>query len=191
MKQSERIQYCKKYGKNCYSNPLWKEYKKEKKDIYKKLQPLWVRWPRIMVIGYLFLFIVSWVSVMALPEGIENVALVTFWASLILGVINLVVFFFGLGYVPEDDFADELEKLCEKYAKKGFFEEDELFLHECCEYDICQDSFVCCVTKQPLSSQDYYFCSRPGNCKQCRTFVSAYLGADAVEWWGESHEYKR
>ncbi|MGN1420216.1 MAG: hypothetical protein ACI4XC_01725 [Eubacterium sp.] len=188
MKQSDRIQYCKKYGKNCYINPLRKEYKKKKKEICKKSRPLWVKVPRIMIAGYLILFIISWLSIMILPAEIGGIA---FWVSLILGVINLVVCFLGLGYVPEGDLAVELEKLCEEYAEKGFFEEQELYLHECCEYDSFQESFVCCVTKQPLSSQEHNFCSQPGNCKQCRTFVSAYLGTDAIEWWGESHEYKR
>lgn len=206
MKQSDRIRHCKEY----YKHPLKKEYETKRNRICKN-KPLSVYLINFSYLFFLGMFVFyGWLFFSS--EG--NALMIDFyyWAfgyepffgdmfiEIALGIGNIVVGFFY--FIRSMDWKEELVKdhnkkalkiLEKEYREKGLYEvqEQELYEHECCEYDDYKESFVCCVTKQPLSNRDVSFCSRPGNCKQCRTFVSGYLGADAVEWWGESHEYKR
>ena len=78
-----------------------------------------------------------------------------------------------------------LKKLDNEYYKKGLF---PCFEHSCCEYDDEYEMNVCSVTKRMISYSDYNYCSRPGNCRHCKTFMTAYLGAN---YDGEfDHEFK-
>ncbi|MGN0531235.1 MAG: hypothetical protein ACI4IN_00315 [Eubacterium sp.] len=206
MKQSERIQYCKEYNKH----PLKKEYD-AKRDLICKNKPISVY---LINLGYLFFvfmfFFCGWLFFSKSGNALTRELWFAFFSSspffgdmlfvLALGIGNIVIGFLYIIYSMKwkEDLIKEhnkskLDILKKEYRKKGLYEvqERELYEHECCEYDDYKEAIVCCVTKQPLSSQEYNFCHQPGNCKQCRTFVSAYFGPDAVEWWGKSHEYKK
>lgn len=186
MKQSRRIELCKQYHKHRLKN----EYERKKSTICKKSMPTIIKFFRYMIVGYLILFIGSIAFGLILEHNAFFIILT--YVIPVLGIINLVVVCFTFNY--EKGMSNkEIENLKQEYEEKGLIEmpESELWKHECCEYDDYREITVCCVTKQPLSYKDYSFCKTPGNCKYCRTFVSGYLGSDAVEWWGKSHEYKR
>lgn len=196
MKQSRRIELCKQFEKH----PLKREYERKKSKICKRkpfsyyLLIVSLIIPVIMFFVYGYLFCSddgSYEHIWGLDPG---------FCIVLFGILNIVfeLYLFGKSVDWFDTLVysynkEELKKLENEYEKKGLIEmpESELWKHECCEYDDYREMTVCCVTKQPLSYKDYSFCKTPGNCKYCRTFVSGYLGSDAVEWWGKSHEYKR
>lgn len=204
MKQSRRIELCKQYEKH----PLKYEYGMKKNTIISKNSPKFLyifKLPFILIIVYLILAIIGFTfSYIDVPSFIVDLGSDNYWLmflhSIGLGILNLIwcPISMCISELIEDWCgkkinSKELEKLKMEYQEKGLIEmpESELWKHECCEYDDYREITVCCVTKQPLSYKDYSFCKTPGNCKYCRTFVSGYLGSDAVEWWGKSHEYKR
>lgn len=100
---------------------------------------------------------------------------------IVLGIINIFVGF-GLIVFGSDerkkivvDYNKKaLKALEDEYKQKGLVEMDiqELYKHECCEYDY-DNNPICCVTKRMLSYKEYCFCKTPGNCRNCEAFKSA------------------
>lgn len=207
MKQSDRLRYVKEYR----SNPLRKEYERKRNMICSN-KPITVH---LINLGYLFffamLFFYGWIffSDNAVARLISNsvdnfvgkvLGGLSFLGTLIIIVFGIVNIFLGLVYLSysfewkkkltEKHNSEKLEKLDKEYREKGlypFFESD-LFEHSCCEYDDKYEMNVCSITKRMISYSDYNYCSRPGNCRHCKTFMTAYLGED---YNGEfDHEFK-
>lgn len=192
MNQSDRIKYCKEY----YNHPLRKEYecKKEKiiKNYLKKHKPLYIVFFRGMIFVWLILFAGS---VLLSGMNINSMFVICSYiscASLVLGLVNLVLAIYtSTAYNPDLEKIEPLNTLKTEYAQKGLYEmtEYQLYMNECCDYDDVNEIFVCSATKQPLSYDEIKFCQRPGNCRYCRAFVTAYLGPEGPDYW--SYQFKR
>lgn len=188
MKQSDRIRYCREY----HNHPQKAEYDMKEKQILSKGGMSFFGFLCVMILVYGAIFLIGVILGLC---GIGNAfVIIVTWASVGLGIINIIAIFICILYDCTDFHKsnyDELDELNKEYLKKGLIvvKEQDLYKHECCEYDDWNECFVCCVTKKRLSHQDYIFCREPGNCKYCRTFVRAYLGPDGDEYW--RHEFKR
>lgn len=177
MKQSDRIRYCREYQEH----PLKKEYETKKAKLKKKPLPFSTVFPLVMVVIYLIAFI-----------GCVCLDSEAGFIIAGIGIINLFIALRALSKIdPRSRETENHIKLRKEYEEKGLFEitEQELFEHECCEYDDYREIYICCATKQPLSYRDVVFCKQPGNCRYCRAFVTAYLGPDGPKYW--SYEFKR
>ncbi len=194
MKQSDRLRYVKEYR----SNPLRKEYERKRNMICKK-KPFAAH---LINLGYLVLLAIfifyCWIffydsdtsyEMFKIVEGfIDTVFL--FWIGLLLVISVGIINKFWKKKLSKKQNSELLKKLDNEYYKKGLFPcfEYELFEHSCCEYDDEYEMNVCSVTKRMISYSDYNYCSRPGNCRHCKTFMTAYLGAN---YDGEfDHEFK-
>lgn len=195
MKQSDRIRYCKEY----HNHPLRKEYEMKKAQISTKMPLIYyiLKIPKFFIIIYLIMAILTFYF--SYNGNMQDISWTLFWGTIVAGIINLVVlcplsFFWSDSC--EEKWArkrnkEDFIKLEKEYAQKGLYEmtEQQLYEHECCEYDDYREMYVCCATKQPLSYKDVNFCEQPGNCKYCRAFVTAYLGPDGPEYW--LYEFER
>lgn len=188
MKQSDRIRNCIEY----HNHPLRKEYELKKSKLKKKPLPFYMVFPWVMVVIYLLAFIGC---VILNDESDSDIFVIIGFIIIGIGIVNLFIAFHtfmdAMELSSRDRETDALKKLRKEYEAKGLYEmtEQQLFKHECCEYDDYRELYVCCATKQPLSYRDVAFCERPGNCKYCRAFVTAYLGPDGPKYW--SYEFKR
>lgn len=196
MNQSDRIRYIKEFN----NHPLKKEYLKEKAKVtgefylVNQLEDVFV----VLKYIYGFLFVLLFILYLFLTNDYTRTILHIMLIISILGIINLVLPLLllifvdiPLNFIKKKIHKGDLEKLKSEYMEKGLIEIDssELYKHECCERD---ENFgiVCCITKKPISLKEYnYFCSIPGKCKHCRTFVEGYLGKDTVNYW--NHEFER
>lgn len=194
MKQSRRIELCKQY----HQHPLRKEYERKKSQICNRkpfsyyLLILILILPVIMFFVYGYLFCASDGSYKHIWGLDPDFCIVIFGIlNILFGVYLFVKSFDWLESSVYSHNKVELQNLENEYEKKGLIEisESELWKHECCEYDDYRETTVCCITKQPLSYNDYLFCKTPVNCKHCRTFVSGYLGSDGLKYW--SYELKK
>lgn len=198
MKQSDRLRYVKEYQ----SNPLRREYERNKDLVIKK--PFVVRLINLGNVFFVFMFFyygwIFFVNDSAAYVAFEKFAESTFGFTLLpllaLGIGNI---FLGLVYFVYSDQwkkniiemhnSDAIEKLNKEYRKKGLYpiDESELFKYSCCDYDDVYETLVCPVTKGRINNSDYNYCDTPGNCRKCKTFMKAYMGDD---WNGEyNHEY--
>lgn len=193
MKQSERIQCVKNY----YKHPLRKQYEEEKKHITEK--PFYYHLYNLFVVVTV---VISAVLFFYYGYVFNNDAWGTGWGQffgvIILGLINIICGFLWIilsidlrAKILDNYNFKTYKKLKEKYKEKGLIvmEEEELYEHECCEYDDWKETYVCSATKQPLSYRDLNFCKQAGNCRYCRLFVTAYLGPDGPKYW--SYEFKK
>lgn len=190
MKQSERIRLCKEYQ----NHPLKDEYEAKKSKIKKKPFSYYIVILSALIPIILFFYYFYVFSTDAWGTGWGN-----FFAVIILGIANiilgglwiLVAIFSICDKIVAVHNKTAFKKLEDEYKEQGLIpiDEQELFEHECCEYDDWKETYVCSATKQPLSYKEMTFCEQPGNCKHCKAFVTAYLGADMLKYWSE--EFKR
>lgn len=183
MNQSDRLRYVKEYQ----SNPLRKEYERNKDSVIKK--PFLVH---LINLGNVFFF------VMVIVYGRMFIS-ADLLDSILIIVFGLANIFLGLAYyvystqwkknIIEKHNSLAIEKLNKEYRKRGLYpiDESELFKYSCCDYDDVYETLVCPITKGRINNSDYNYCDTPGMCEKCKTFMKAYKGDD---WNGEyNHEY--
>jgi len=202
MKQSDRIQYIKEYN----NHPLKGEYERKRSSVLSN-KPFSVY---LINLGYLFflgMFILyGWMffsdskilsDILKSTIGYEG-----FFGDLLLllalGIGNIIL---GLIYMVNSAAWKKehieiynkkaLDALNSEYSKKRLYHmtEEELYKHECCEYDDWNECWVCSATKEHLPYSEIEWCSRAGNCRYCKRFVQSYLGNSAVEYW--YYEFKK
>lgn len=189
MTQSDRIRLYNQY----YANPLREEYEKEVEKIRKHKPPVYILLCAFWVVPLILFFVYGFIF--ATHENLD-VQFVIF----ILGVLNVVGGLFYTSYLfwnLSEKYTDQynkaaLRELKDKYREKGLvvITEADLYNAPCCERDYL-DRTVCCVTKEPLQNNAYFFCSDPGKCKDCKTFISALYGADVAEDMEKNgHQFK-
>lgn len=176
MKQSERI---KLYTDYC-RHPLREEYEDKKKRILSGVLPgRFYSGAAVFCIVMLLIYLA--VVIIALFAQSSQYIVIF---SAVLGVITLIMLSAAAAILnfyrkKPGGRNEKLNKLKSEYTAKGLheFPENELFKHECCEYDDCQKAYVCCVTKETLNFEKEKFCKKPGNCRGCETFRAALHGA--------------
>lgn len=185
MTQSDRIRLCKEY----YANPLHREYEEKVKKVKKNKPPVYIFLCALWAVPIILFFVYGFIF--ATHENLD-----VQFGIFILGVLNVAAaFFYGLIFSELTEKytnrynKDALRELKNEYKEKGLvvMTESDLFDSVCCERDNHERN-VCCVTKEPIQS---YFCSTPGKCRDCKTFITAYLGADVAERMEkEGHQFK-
>ena len=203
MTQSERLRRVKEY----HNSPYKEDYEREFNALCRK-KPFSCY---LVNLGYLFFFaaFVFWGWVMftdnshvldILHELSGMFPFLDVFLILGLGIGNIIL---GLLYLIKsfewkecyiEDYNKKSRKaLAKKYAEKGVYRyvESDLWKYKCCEYDIDYERYICCITKKPLSRSDFAFCSSPGNCNKCKTFMGAYLGEKYVEQHLGSSNFER
>lgn len=181
MKQSTRIKLVREY----LSHPLKEEYEEELSELHTKDSKQRIP-ERIMAMPWILAVVIGILFVATAPLGLGFVFMG-------LGIANLISFPFVYAIAGKlekkyRNNCEGLEKLQEKYRKKGLYVASEMDMlnSECGELDD-NDHWVCSATGERLNYQDVDWCRHKGNCKYCRKFVNAYLGK--TEYW--PFEFKR
>lgn len=175
MKQSERMRMYRSY----YENPLRKQYEAEKREL-RSASPLLVFCYFVLVI----LFILSFVYGYLFLGDNEIFGAETFLVALVFGIVNLLLACVIVLALVNDNKEKQFEcsKLREKYEEQGLYEVENPCREPCGERDYDGD-WVCSVTGNLLSWQEFAWCQVKGNCMHCSKFVTAFFGADALENW--------
>jgi len=192
MNQSDRIKFVKEYN----NHPLKREYERKRAAICSN-RPALVYFINLGYLLFLGLFIFyGWVFIedVSIPLFDGFIGLFIFFAlgigNILLGLVYMACSWDWKKNLIEGYNKRALQSLDREYEDKGLYpmEESELFTHECCEYDDWKERYVCSSTKQLLSWNEIIWCKQPGNCRHCRAFVNAYLGADGLKFWSYDFE---
>lgn len=168
MKNSEKIRL---YLQN-KENPLKDEFENECKALSHQSDNII---DKFNTFSFSSIAIVIVIFVISFFIDFLNSALV-FWLAIlwvmVLGVLFLILCSIT-GSTNKKENEIEIEKLKEKYAKKGYIHHnmDTLFCRsgKCGEYkyDGYDERFVCSLDFTPLSYEKKQWCQTPGNCINC------------------------
>ena len=187
-RQLDRIRM---YNEYC-NHPLRKEYEKKVEKIKNANGKNFVYYIIFILIFIVWIpFFAVLLGAVAAIIGIEKYYFTDWALTIFFGLILLIIAcalsstLSDVKYnVQQKNNKNELEQLKEQYSKKGLY----VFTYNDLVDTVCLDENddsepICGVTGAYIGyGQKYYFCNKSGNCRKCKTFMTALYGND---WDGE------